>query len=61
REDPQYFPGLSPGDYDLIRKEKELLRGRRFGIRMYSTIVVQQQMTRFTHAEENGKTDGVRR
>ena len=42
-----------------MRKVKEPIRGIRFGTRMDSTNAVQQQMTRFTHGEENGKADGV--
>ncbi|KAJ9586842.1 hypothetical protein L9F63_019561, partial [Diploptera punctata] len=33
----------------------------RFGTRIDITNTVQQQMTRFTHGEENGEADDIRR
>ena len=48
-------------DFDLIRKIKEPLRGRRFATREYIANAVRQQVTRFTHGAAHPEAVGIQR
>ncbi len=58
---PPYSPDISPCEFDLIRKIKEPLRGRRFATRKDIANAVCQQMTRFRHGAVNAEADGIQR
>ncbi|GFY05568.1 uncharacterized protein TNCV_4370771 [Trichonephila clavipes] len=51
----------SLGDFDLIPKIKEPIRGRRFATREDIANAVRQQVTRFTHGAASAEADGIQR
>ncbi|GFW47961.1 histone-lysine N-methyltransferase SETMAR [Trichonephila clavipes] len=56
---PPYSPDISPCDFDLIPKIKELIRDRRFATREDIANAVREQVTRFTHGVANAEADGI--
>ncbi|GFY22491.1 histone-lysine N-methyltransferase SETMAR [Trichonephila clavipes] len=58
-EYPPYSSKISPCDFDLIPKIKELIRGRRFETREDITNAMRQHVTRFPHGAANAMADGI--
>ncbi|GFU10160.1 histone-lysine N-methyltransferase SETMAR [Trichonephila clavipes] len=56
---PPYSPYISPCNFDLIPKIKELIRDRRFATREDIANAVRQHVTRFKEGAENAETDGI--
>ena len=56
-EHPPYSPNISPRDYDLFAKVKELLRGTRYNTRDDPICAIGWSIR---NINKDGRTDGVR-